>query len=234
VARWWFELGQGLAAIWGSRIVRALFLVIGVTAVGEGIMGSLFVVFAAHALAGGASSIGWLMSAQAVGGIVGGVLAAALASRIRPVPTVVAAFTLFGVIDTVIFNLPRFTPALAPQLALFALVGIPGAFGIAAAMTLLQAEIADVLRGRVFAAFGVVQAGAALVGASVAATLTDRLGVLVVLTVQGLGYVVAALLFGRLVRSARSARRPRRRVVLPVARPSASAGMAGLRRQFSG
>ena len=231
VARWWFELGQGLAAIWASRVVRALFLVIGVTAVGEGIMGSLFVVFAARGLSGGSNSIGWLMSAQAVGGIIGGLLAAGLASRLRPVPTVVTAFTLFGLIDTVIFNLPRYTPALSPQLVLFALVGIPGAVGIAAAMTLLQSEIGDALRGRVFAAFSVVQAGAALLGASIAASLTERLGVIVVLTVQGLGYIVAAIAFGLLVRPPR----PRRRGVrLPASGPCATAGMAGLQRQFNG
>jgi MFS family permease len=198
-ARWWSELTAGLGAVRGSRVLCGLLLVIAVTSVGEGVMGSLFAVFAGRGLVGGANSIGWLLSAQAIGGIVGGFVAVGLAARLRPVRTVVLGCTLFGVIDTVIFNLPRFTPALAPQLVLFALVGIPGTLALAGAMTLLQAEVGDALRGRVFAAFGVAQSAASLVGAAIAAGLTDRFGVFTVLTAQGLGYIVAAIAFAAIV-----------------------------------
>lgn len=224
IARWRSELAAGLVAIRGSRTLRALLLLIGVTSIGEGVMGSLFAVFAARGLAGGADDIGWLMSAQAVGGIAGGILAAVLAGRLRPVPTVVTGFALFGLIDVAIFNLPRFTPALAPQLVLFALVGIPGSMALAGAMTLLQTEVVDELRGRVFAAFGLLEAAASLVGALAAAGLTERLGVFTVLTAQGAGYLVAALAFAALVRSRRvGPRRGRGRIVLP-GRDLATAG----------
>jgi MFS family permease len=213
LARWRFELGQGLRAISGSRVLRALLVVAVITAVGEGIMGSLFVVFASRGLRGGSSSIGWLMSAQAVGGIIGGVLAATAARRLPPVPTVVAGTMLFGLVDLVIFNLPRVTPALAPQLALFVLVGIPGAISLAAMMTLLQSAVEDGLRGRVFAAFGDAEAAASLVGTAVAASLADRFGVFTVLTAQGAGYVVAGLAFVLVVRAAN--RRKSTAVVLP-------------------
>jgi MFS family permease len=201
--RWWFDLAQGLRTIGGSRVLRALFLVATITAVGEGIMGSLFVVFAARGVQGGSSSIGWLMSAQAVGGIIGGLLAATVARRLPPVPTVITTTVLFGLVDVVIFNTPRITSALAPQLVLFVLVGIPGAIGLAAMMTLLQSAVGDSLRGRVFAAVGVVESGAALVGTALAASLADRFGVFTVLTAQGLGYVVAGLAFAAVVRPAR-------------------------------
>ena len=209
LARWRAELVEGVRALSGCRPVRALMIVLAVSSVGEGIMGSLFAVFAARGLRGGASDIGWLMSAQAVGGIVGGFIAVGIAARLRPIQTVVIANVLFGLIDVAIFNLPRFTDALGPQLVLFVLVGIPGAIGVAGAMTLLQTEIVDGLRGRVFAAFGVVQAAGALVGATVAASLTDRFGVFTVLTAQGSGYIVAAVAFALLVR----APRPRRTAV---------------------
>ncbi len=207
-ARWRAELAGGLQAIWASRLVRALLVVLLITSVGEGVMGSLFAVFADRGLTGGATDIGWLMSAQAVGGIAGGILSAAFARRIRPVPMLVVGYAVFGVIDVVIFNLPRWTPALAPQVGLFILIGIPGALAMAATMTLLQTEVADGLRGRVFAAFMVAQSAAALVGSGLAALLTDRLGVFTVLTAQGCGYVVAAGAFLVLAR-ARAARRRR-------------------------
>jgi MFS family permease len=205
LGRWWFDLAQGLRTIGGSRVLRALFLVATITAVGEGIMGSLFVVFAARGVQGGSSSIGWLMSAQAVGGIIGGLLAATVARRLPPIPTVITTTVLFGLVDVVIFNTPRITSALAPQLVLFVLVGIPGAIGLAAMMTLLQSAVGDWLRGRVFAAVGVAESGAALVGTALAASLADRFGVFTVLTAQGLGYVVAGLAFSAVVRPARPA-----------------------------
>jgi MFS family permease len=203
LGRWWFDLAQGLRTIGGSRMLRALFLVATITAVGEGIMGSLFVVFAARGVQGGSSSIGWLMSAQAVGGIIGGLLAATVARRLPPIPTVITTTMLFGLVDVVIFNTPRITSALAPQLVLFVLVGIPGAIGLAAMMTLLQSAVGDWLRGRVFAAVGVAESGAALVGTALSASLADRFGVFAVLTAQGLGYVVAGLAFAAVVRPAR-------------------------------
>jgi MFS family permease len=203
LARLWFDLAQGLSTIGRSRVLRAVLLVATITAVGEGIMGSLFVVFAARGISGGSSNIGWLMSAQAVGGIIGGLLAATVARRLPPIPTVITTTVLFGLIDVVIFNTPRVTSALAPQLVLFVLVGIPGAIGLAAMMTLLQTSVGDALRGRVFAAVTVAEAGAALVGTALAANLADRFGVFTVLTAQGLGYVVAGLAFAIAVRPSR-------------------------------
>jgi MFS family permease len=203
LAHWWFDLAQGLRTIGRSRVLRALLVVATITAVGEGIMGSLFVVFAARGISGGSSTIGWLMSAQAVGGIIGGLLAATVARRLPPIPTVITTTVLFGLIDVVIFNTPRVTSALAPQLVLFVLVGIPGAIGLAAMMTLLQSSVGDGLRGRVFAAVTVAEAGAALVGTALAANLADRFGVFTVLTAQGLGYVVAGLAFAIATRPSR-------------------------------
>jgi MFS family permease len=226
VARWWFDLAEGLRAIGRSRVLRALLLVAAITAVGEGIMGSLFVVFAARGISGGSSTIGWLMSAQAVGGIIGGLLAATVAGRLPPVPTVITTTILFGLIDVVIFNTPRVTSALAPQLVLFVLVGIPGAIGLAAMMTLLQSAVGDGLRGRVFAAFTVAEAAAALVGTAIAANLADRFGVFTVLTAQGLGYVVAGLAFAAAVRASR-----RRAVVrMPIGGVAADPSVALQRR----
>jgi hypothetical protein len=80
-------------------------------------------------------------------------------------------------------------------------------------MTLLQSAVEDGLRGRVFAAFGVAEAAASLVGTAMAASLADRFGVFTVLTAQGAGYVVAGLAFVLVVRAA--TRRKSAAVVLP-------------------
>ena len=190
------ELAAGLAAIRRSPILRALFVALLITAIGEGVMSSLFAVFVSVALRGGSLQLGWLMSAQAVGGILGGLVATWLAGRWYPARMVAVGLVLFGLTDLVIFNYPRWSTAIAPEIVLFVLVGIPGGVLLAGAMTLLQTEVADALRGRVFAAAVTVESGAMLVGTVIAGTATGPLGVITVLTLQGLGYVVAGVIFG--------------------------------------
>ena len=81
------------------------------------------------------------------------------------------------------------------MVVLFVLVGLPTAIMNAAAFTLLQTEVADGLRARVFSAILVVEAMSGLIGAVLAGTLTERLGVINVLTGQGAAYVLATFAF---------------------------------------
>lgn len=189
------EIVAGLRVITRSAVLRALFLALIVTSVGEGVMASLFAVFVGRELHGGTLELGTLMSAQAVGGLTGGLVATGLAGRWAPARMVTVGLVLFGAVDLVIFNYPRWFTALTGEIALFVLVGIPGAVLIAGAVTLLQTEVADAFRGRVFAVVGVVQSGAMLIGTAIAASVTASLGVITVLTIQGAGYVVAGVLF---------------------------------------
>lgn len=200
------ELAEGYAAILRSHVLRVIFVVLAVTSIGEGIMASLFPVFVDRALGGGAAELGGLMSAQAVGGLLGGLLCVWLAPKTTPVRMVGVGLVLFGAIDLVIFNYPRLAMVIWPELALFVLVGIPGAVMLTGLLTLVQTEVGDALRGRVFSVAGVVGSAGALIGAAVAGTLTDLLGVMNVLTAQGLGYVVAGVLFAILVRPRTPAR----------------------------
>jgi predicted MFS family arabinose efflux permease len=201
------EIGESTYAIRRSVVLQALLAVIAVTAVGEGIMGSLFAVFVVDALHGDVPQVGWLMSAQAVGGIIGGLACGYVARRAGPRILLPAALVTSGLIDLIIFNYPRWFDAFAPVVVLFVAVGLPFAIMTAAAFTLLQTEVADGLRARVFSAILVVEALSGLVGAVLAGTLTERLGVMDVLTAQGAVYVLAALAFATFIR-----RRPTRAV----------------------
>ncbi|HCU52626.1 MAG TPA: MFS transporter, partial [Micromonosporaceae bacterium] len=199
------ELADGARVVAGSRVLRALFAVLAVTSLGEGIMGSLFPVFVVDALHGGVEQVAWLMSAQAVGGIVGGLACAAVARRLSPSRMVVAGLIAFGTIDLMIFNYPRWFAEFGPVVVLFVLVGVPGAIATAAYFTLLQTEVPDELRARVFSGLILLEGGAGLVGAALAATLTGRFGVINVLTAQGAAYVLSALAFVLVLRRNRSA-----------------------------
>lgn len=198
------ELADGARMVFGSRVLLALFAVLAVTSLGEGIMSSLFPVFVVDALHGGVEQVAWLMSAQAVGGIAGGLACAAVARRLSPSRMVVAGLIAFGTIDLLIFNYPRWFAEFGPVVVLFVLVGVPGAIATAAYFTLLQTEVPDELRARVFSGLILLEGGAGLIGAALAATLTGRFGVINVLTAQGAAYVLSALAFVLVLKRNRS------------------------------
>ena len=133
-------------------------------------------------------------SAQAAGGILGGLAGARAAGRFRPVALAATCMALFGLLDLAIFNYPRWTIALWPAIVLFFLVGIPGCVGYVAMLTLFQLQAPDRLRGRMYAVLSVGQATAGMLGAAVAGVLGPRVSVLSLLTAQGAGYLLAALL----------------------------------------
>jgi hypothetical protein len=188
------DLAAGLRMITGDRVARAVVTFLTVTAIGEGMMSTLFVVFVTRALHAGGREMGWMLCAQAIGGILGGMAGTRLAGRFRPMSIASTGMALFGLIDVVIFNYPRWGTALWPVVGLFFLLGVPGAIGYAAMITAFQVQVPDRVRGRAFAVVGVGQAAAGMVGAAVAGALGQAVSVVDLLTVQGAGYLLAAIL----------------------------------------
>ena len=140
------------------------------------------------------------MTAQAIGGIAGGLLAGRVITRYPSWLVIGVTLTAFGAIDLVIFNYPRWFDGIWPVLALFVLVGVPGGIGFASRLTIIQTAVADEYRGRVFAVAGVLIAAGVLVGAILGGTLAGDVGVVNLLTIQGAGYVVAGVCAGVLLR----------------------------------
>jgi MFS family permease len=196
----------GLQLIRRERVVMILFALIAITSLGEGVFSVLFVVFVNRILGGGAQEIGWLMSAQAVGGLIGGVLVGWMGNKISPIALIGLGGVAFGLIDLAIFNYPTFLPGFTPALVLFAAVGIPGVAMMTGMNTLLQSAVADKYRGRIFGTYGMTGALLALIGATLAGTLGDRIGTVMLLNIQGGVYVVAGLLVPVLLLGARGAR----------------------------
>lgn len=189
-----WELADGLRAIARNRITRAILVFIAVTSVGEGMMDTLFAVYVSRALHGGSRQLGWMLSAQAIGGILGSLAGGAAAARFRPVAQASACFALFGLGDLAIFNYPRWGSSLWPVLVLFFLIGMPGVLAFVPTLTLFQIQAPDRLRGRMFAVLGVGQAAAGMLGAAAAGALGQHVSVVNLLTAQGAGYVLAAIL----------------------------------------
>jgi MFS family permease len=156
-------------------------------------------------LHGEALQLGWLMSAQAIGGLLGGVVVARVGSRVSPAVLLGPSALVFGLIDLIIFNYPAFFPGFALAIFLFILVGLPSAGFGASFSTLMQTNAADEYRGRVFGALNTTFALLTLIGMVLASTLGDLIGIIPVINIQGYGYVLAGLIvmafLPRLVRS---------------------------------
>lgn len=194
IARLRREWSEGLQVVLRSRALRVLFVFALITSVGEGIMGTLFAPFVRDEVHASATVYGFISGSQAIGGIVGGLVTAAIGPRFSPVRLWAAGALLFGLIDLTLFTYPLFLDAVWPAFVCMITVGLPGAFTIAGMMTVLQRSTLDINRGRVFGALFAAEGGAPLIGIAAAGVLGEVVGIIPVLVFQGAGYVVGAVL----------------------------------------
>jgi Na+/melibiose symporter-like transporter len=187
------EWREGIRICLGGRAMRLVFVFGLVTGVGEGVMSTLFAPFVSAELGGDGTAYGLIVSSQAVGGIVGGLVAAAVGSKLSAAKMWGVGSVLFGLIDLVLFCYPLISDSLIPAFVCMVVVGVPGAFTIAGSMTVIQRLTDDASRGRVFGALFAAEGVAVLTGIVVAGVLGDLVGVIPVLVFQGLGYLVGGV-----------------------------------------
>jgi Na+/melibiose symporter-like transporter len=188
------EWRDGARTVARSRALKVVLVFTLITSVGEGIMGTLFTPFVKDVLEGNAATLGTISSSQAVGGILGGFVAAAAARHASPRVLFGWGSVLFGLVDLAIFLYPTVYVAAWPAVAGMVLVGFPGAVVVAARTTLMQDHSTDAQRGRIFALlFGVASLSLG-VGATCAGFLGESVGIIPILAQQGAGYVVAGLM----------------------------------------
>ena len=187
------ELRDGLRLSTRNKVLRALMIFALVTSVGEGIMSTLFTPFVEHVLHGSPQDLGFIVAAQAVGGIAGGMFAAASSRRLRASRLLCYGAIVFGLIDLAIFLYPIGFVAVWPAIVGMIIVGLPGALTLAGLITLFQRNSDDSCRGRVFGAISAVEGVTVLAGTLGAGYLSRAVGIIPVLAIQGGGYVVAGL-----------------------------------------
>lgn len=193
---------EGARVAWRSRTVRVLAVFWMITSFGEGIWGTLFAPYVRSVLHGGAEALGVISGIQAVGGVVGGLFAAAYGARWRPPLMLGLGALCFGAVDLAIALYPLGYVHAWPAAVLMVVVGLPGAVLSAGMMTLFQLETDDRERGRVFALLLLVRALFQVVGSLTAGQLGGRLGIIPVMAWQGGGYLLAgALVMVLLVRT---------------------------------
>lgn len=187
------ELHDGLVVVRRSRPVGLVFGVTSVTAFGEGVFAVMFAVWVRDVLDGGVPALGLLQTSQAIGGLIGGAIGVYVGRRVAAERLYGLALLIFGVFDLALFNFPLVFDALWIGSALMILVGIPGVSSQAARATILQTNVEDAFRGRVFGALGTSASLLMFVGTLAAGVTGDLLGPIALLNLQGGVYVVAGI-----------------------------------------
>lgn len=190
LARLRSEWVEGLRICLAGRTLRVVFAFGIVTSFGEGVMSTLFAPFVRDVLHGGGTTYGLISSSQAIGGLAGGLAAAAIGARFAPARLWGAGAIAFGLIDLTMFCYPLAADVVWPAFVCMIVVGVPGAMYVAGYLTVLQSATEDGSRGRVFGALMAAKGGATLLGILAAGVLGEVVGIIPVLVVQGLGYVV--------------------------------------------
>ena len=191
------ELRAGLRLATRHRVLRALMIFALVTSVGEGTMSTLFTPFVERVLHGSPQDLGLIVAAQAIGGIAGGMVAAASGHRFRAGRLMCYGAVAFGLVDLAIFLYPLGYVAVWPAVAGMIVVGLPGALILGGLITLFQRSSGDAYRGRVLGAVSALEGVTVLAGTLGAGYLSRVAGIVPVLAVQGAGYVVAGLVMLR-------------------------------------
>ena len=197
------EWRDGLRTVMNHPVLRALLAFFLITRIGEGLTATLFVPWTTDALHSDATGYGLLLSTQAIGGLAGAIVIGRLGSRMDPLRLVILGSLAFGLIDLGLFTYPAIYPYIGPALVVMVVVGVPGAAMMAGIATLEQTLASDSHRGRVIGALGAVGAAGSLVGAIAAGFLGQAVPVVLLLVVQGSGYVIASLTVGWMTRRQR-------------------------------
>jgi len=192
--RAWREWREGMALLRRHRAIAALLTLDAVSALGEGVFSVMFVVWVHDVLGGGSRELGWLMSAQAVGGLLGGGLLGSSTHRFPSVRVFGLGSVVFWVLDLALFNYPLFLSGIWIGIVLIGLVGIPTISAGAGFMTMLQQAVPDAYRGRVFGFSGTIAALLQLAGTLMAGALGGVVGPIVLLNIQGGSYVLMGVL----------------------------------------
>lgn len=166
------ETSEGFRAIVADRRLTVLTGLFAAQTFVDGALGVLVVVLALETLDLGASGVGYLNSVLGVGGIVGGVAAAALVARSRLGTDFGAGIVLWGVPLVLIGIWPD------PLVAIVALavVGVGNTIVDVAGDTLLQRAVPDEVLARAFAAMESVTLVAVALGSVAAPVLIDLAG----------------------------------------------------------
>jgi MFS family permease len=186
----------GLQVIRNNRTLSTILGLATMVWLADGAITVLFVVYVTEALHAGSMELGWLMTAQAIGGLLGGLLIGRVSKKAQAWQLIAYGLLLFGLLDLLIFAIP----ILPLNLVLLVIIGVPLVGLDVGVNTLLQTLTPDRYRGRVFGTVGTSSAVLLLVGRALATVLGGQVPVVLLLVSMCLLVVLSGVLAFRLLR----------------------------------
>jgi MFS family permease len=188
----WARLHEGFRFAATHEGVRALLMLLALTALAGLPFGTLMPIFASTILHGDARTLGFLMGAPGLGAAVVGLV---LASRrgAGSYRWIAGACGTFGLL-LVLFSQAR---TLWQAIAILIPMGVASMIQLTATNTRIQGMTPDALRGRVMAIWFMILMGFAPVGSVIAGSITSALGPRLVLAVGGTVCALGAIAFAR-------------------------------------
>lgn len=176
------DVAEGLRIIRRSRFLGTLAGVQALAALSAGATSALLVVLAERHLHVGAGRFGLLIAAVGVGAGLGPLLLRRLIADVRRPGVLFGPYLLRGGVDLTLAASSSFGVAMGA----LGVYGVGTATGMVTYNSLLQATVADRLRGRIFAFYDVVWQGFRLMSIAAGGVLADAFGIRAVYLLGGL------------------------------------------------
>ena len=186
-ATWAARVLEGPRLLIRDRLLRRLSLVQLLAALSAGATSALLVVLAERRLDTGSSGFGLLLGAIGVGAATGPLLLSRLTTNPRRPALVFGPYLLRGLVDLVLAA----TRSLPTAMAALTLYGVGTSTGMVTNNSLLQAEVADHTRGRVFAGLDMVWQAGRLASIVLGGLVADTLGIQAVYILGGILLLLA-------------------------------------------
>lgn len=196
----WGEWVAGLKVVRGGRDLEGVFVAMGVASFGLGVINVLMFSFVDKVLGGGAIELSWLLGAQALGGLAGGLIMGQFGRTVDPARLLPLGGLGMGLLILAIIR----SPALPFAVGFALLLGFPIMAFFVSCQTLVQMRVDERHRGRVFGALGTTQALTMLAGMGLAAALADVVGIMSMMHLAGIIFLAAGLLAQAMLGRARA------------------------------
>jgi MFS family permease len=178
--RFWREWSEGMEIVRKDRVVRVLFITVVMLNFGGVMIDPLGAAYIVDVVKEGAEVFGLLVAVQAIGGILGGLLAGKVGERLPTTRLYGWAEIVLAVVMAVRYNIPELPVLFVMTL----LVGLPAALGVAALETLFQRNVANTHLGRISGALNSTVGITSLFGVlGISGVLGEVLGIVPVLNI---------------------------------------------------
>lgn len=179
-SRFWREWKEGIEIVRQDRVVAVLFITVVMLNFGGVMIDPLGAAYIVDVVRAGAEVFGLLVTVQAVGGIIGGLLAGKVGERISTARLYGWAEIALAVVMVIRYNIPEI-PVL---FVMTFILGLPAALGIAALETLFQRNVPNTHLGRISGALNSTVGITSLFGVlGISGVLGEVLGIVPVLNI---------------------------------------------------